>query len=242
MILLKAAFPQHVVKYHQVVPSTMRSVKEDPYPAIHWAKTQTAGVGQYGRQWASEVGGLYVSLRDRVQIEQHQLSSLAQMAAIAVTETLRAYRCSVKIKWPNDLFLGAKKLGGILVEIESLGGNEYIYTLGLGLNMVTPTGVENAIGLDSCLGCHVKDETILIQCLKRWYEILAIFIQEGADSFDDAWSQFDYLRDKEVKVQEGDEVHVGVGAGINEHGHLILKMSSGEQLSFDHQSFILEIN
>lgn len=241
MILLKAAFPQHVVKYHQVIASTMRSVKDDPYPAIHWAKEQTAGVGQYGRQWCSQTGGLYVSLRDCVQLDQHQLCSMAQLGAVAVAKTLRTHRCSVKIKWPNDLYLGSKKLGGILVEIESLGGKDYIYTLGLGLNMVTPKDVENAVGLDGCLGCHVKDENILIQCIKNWYDALGLFRKEGIEAFKDTWSQMDYLDGKQVTVQAGDEMHAGIGAGIDASGSLLLNMSTGGQLSFDHQSFIIDI-
>jgi BirA family transcriptional regulator, biotin operon repressor / biotin---[acetyl-CoA-carboxylase] ligase len=106
------------------------------------ALEQMAGRGRLGRRWASPPGGLYVSLvlRPRFPIKRWPLIGLAcalGAAAAAEAHVRRgsgAMDASLRVKWPNDLLLDGRKVGGILVE--AAGGAAIC---GIGLNVVPPT-------------------------------------------------------------------------------------------------------
>jgi BirA family biotin operon repressor/biotin-[acetyl-CoA-carboxylase] ligase len=109
------------------------------------AQTQTAGRGQWGRTWTSEVGGLYLSLgfnKILNQIPNHiphnilnhipndRFSLIPLAVAWGVANRLKIEGIPVQLKWPNDLILQRRKLGGILVETKS--SSKII--IGIGIN------------------------------------------------------------------------------------------------------------
>ncbi len=102
---------------------------------VVWAKGQTKGRGRRGRKWNSPYSkGLYVSFVFRPQAEARKLNLLGMAIALAVIYALRDI-IPVKIKWPNDILCGKKKIGGILVESKvSLHHPDYVI-VGLGLNI-----------------------------------------------------------------------------------------------------------
>ncbi|NJM46207.1 MAG: biotin--[acetyl-CoA-carboxylase] ligase [Alkalinema sp. RU_4_3] len=98
------------------------------------AETQTAGKGQYGRQWVSSPGGLYLSMAIAPQ-------SPAQMTLTTVwglAELLNQAGIPVQIKWLNDLVIQGRKLGGILTEAKWRGGEMAGAIVGIGLNVSNP--------------------------------------------------------------------------------------------------------
>lgn len=103
-------------------------------PFVVTADEQTAGKGQWGRQWVSSLGGLYLSLilAPEMRVEQH--SYLTISSVFGVTELLRAYQIPVQIKWLNDIFLNRKKLGGILIETQVKNQQLKAIVIGIGLN------------------------------------------------------------------------------------------------------------
>jgi BirA family transcriptional regulator, biotin operon repressor / biotin---[acetyl-CoA-carboxylase] ligase len=110
------------------------------------AKTQTAGRGQQGRKWDSQLGGLYLSLAispDLPAINVHQLT-LGIVWGIA--HQLRQLEIPVSIKWPNDLILADRKLGGILTQTRVAQGKIYQAIVGVGINYANRVGA-NAINL-----------------------------------------------------------------------------------------------
>lgn len=80
------------------------------------AAQQTAGRGQWGRQWQSTLGGLYLSLALTPNIPACNSTQLTLCSAWGIAIALRAYNIPVFLKWPNDLLLLGRKLGGILTE------------------------------------------------------------------------------------------------------------------------------
>jgi BirA family biotin operon repressor/biotin-[acetyl-CoA-carboxylase] ligase len=87
--------------------------------AVIWAKQQTSGKGRMGRNWVSSEGNLFVSILlqpEKPLQEFSQLSFVAAIAAIEALEGLLPDSSKLKCKWPNDILLGDKKLGGILLE------------------------------------------------------------------------------------------------------------------------------
>ncbi|PSB05164.1 biotin--[acetyl-CoA-carboxylase] ligase [Merismopedia glauca] len=80
------------------------------------ALQQTAGRGQWGRQWSSNLGGLYLSLALTPNLPTAHSSYLTICTAWGIATQLRDYEIPVELKWPNDLILDRRKLGGILTE------------------------------------------------------------------------------------------------------------------------------
>ena len=101
------------------------------------ADEQAAGRGSRGRTWTSPRGGLWLSVLARPATARLELLSLR--AGLAVAEQLeRVGAGGIGLKWPNDLMLGERKVGGILCEARWQGGALAWVVMGVGLNVSNP--------------------------------------------------------------------------------------------------------
>ncbi|MBE9137422.1 biotin--[acetyl-CoA-carboxylase] ligase [Nodosilinea sp. LEGE 07088] len=108
------------------------------------ATTQRLGRGQWGRQWQSPAGGLYLSLGIKPELPADRSHYLTLASAWGVATSLANLSLPVQVKWPNDLVIEGKKLGGVLAETRIDGGMVQDVVIGLGLNgfnPVPPTGI-----------------------------------------------------------------------------------------------------
>ncbi|MGI6166953.1 MAG: biotin--[acetyl-CoA-carboxylase] ligase [Eubacteriales bacterium] len=105
------------------------------------AASQTAGRGQFGREFYSPPGGLYMSVCMKLD-KRPDSACLTQAAAVAVCESVEGlYGLGLKIKPVNDIIYKSKKAGGILVETAAgYSGGEYYAIFGIGLNLREPPG------------------------------------------------------------------------------------------------------
>ncbi|PSO46788.1 MAG: biotin--[acetyl-CoA-carboxylase] ligase [Cyanobacteria bacterium SW_9_44_58] len=103
-------------------------------PFIVTADQQTAGKGQWGRQWVSSQGGLYLSIVLSPNITIEQPSHLTISTVFGITEMLSAYQIPVQIKWLNDIFLKRRKLGGVLTETRVKTNQLKAVVIGIGIN------------------------------------------------------------------------------------------------------------
>ena len=108
--------------------------------SLVWADTQTAGRGRQGRAWVSPPGNLYVSVLLRPSSPCGPLLPLA--AGVAVAEGLEALGVAVRLKWPNDVVVGERKIGGILAESSSAGASIDWVVVGIGVNVKAPVPQE----------------------------------------------------------------------------------------------------
>jgi len=93
------------------------------------AERQTSGRGRFGREWVSPVGGLYATFI----LKASPIPSIR--AGVAVIGALKDLGLDVRLKWPNDVLVGEKKVAGILVE-----GADDLHLVGIGVNLTsTPT-------------------------------------------------------------------------------------------------------
>lgn len=100
------------------------------------ADFQTRGRGQQGRAWIVPPGrGLLVSSLWRPRVSADQVPTLAQVAGVACLDLLRARGLPGALKWPNDLLLGERKAGGILIEGVLDGAAVDFAVMGIGLNV-----------------------------------------------------------------------------------------------------------
>lgn len=107
------------------------------------ARTQTGGRGSRGRQWSAPVGGLWLSVLCRPQGEA-AVAVLSLRVGLAVTAALERDRpgIQVRLKWPNDLLLAGRKLGGVLCEARWQGGAPAWVAVGVGINVANRLPLE----------------------------------------------------------------------------------------------------
>ncbi len=126
-----------------VIPSTNQKawhLLDEGYtpPFVVVAAEQTAGRGQWGRQWQSLPGGLYLSLVLSCEVLLVDSFHLTLFTAWGIVGQLRNYQIPVRLKWPNDLLLQGKKLGGIKSEVRSQGNIIRHAVIGVGINWRNP--------------------------------------------------------------------------------------------------------
>jgi BirA family transcriptional regulator, biotin operon repressor / biotin---[acetyl-CoA-carboxylase] ligase len=102
------------------------------------AKQQTAGRGQRGKKWDSAIGGLYLSLAISPDLPAENIHQLTMGIAWGIAHQLRQQGLPVSIKWPNDLMLADRKLGGILTQTRICQGKIYQAIVGVGINYANP--------------------------------------------------------------------------------------------------------
>jgi len=112
------------------------------------ADAQTAGRGRQGRTWRSEPGaGLWITLLER-PADTEAVSVLSLRIGLALAPALDPFASEpVRLKWPNDLYVGGRKLAGILVEARWRDSLPEWVAIGVGVNVRAPTIEPNAIGL-----------------------------------------------------------------------------------------------
>lgn len=202
------------------------------------AKTQTAGRGQYGRSFASPQGGLYFSLLLKPDLPAESLPLITLAAGLAVRMTLFAeFALAARIKWPNDIYLGRRKVAGILCEtLPSDHGlaQPAIVIIGVGLNVNSRVSdfpaelaplvttvlehLQRQVNLDALRDRLVAEITVQVAALETNPEgVLA------------AWRQFDYLVNQPVRHGGDREVLRGTGLGINDRGCYLLRDDQGQE-------------
>jgi BirA family transcriptional regulator, biotin operon repressor / biotin---[acetyl-CoA-carboxylase] ligase len=135
-----------VVEVHGALGSTQERARElahagTPHGTLVVAEIQTGGRGRLGRHWGSPKGGLWMSLVLRPRFAASLASRITQTAAVGVAKALWEVGVEVRIKWPNDLLAGGKKICGILAESSPGNAGETVeerrldyVILGVGMN------------------------------------------------------------------------------------------------------------
>jgi BirA family transcriptional regulator, biotin operon repressor / biotin---[acetyl-CoA-carboxylase] ligase len=128
--------------------SQLITTEKLPPGAVVIAKEQTAGRGQHGRKWDSNPGGLYLSMLINPDLLAVNIHQLTLGIAWGIAHQLRKLGILVSIKWPNDLMLLNRKLGGILIQTRIAHGKVQQAIVGVGINH-TNLVANNAINLVS---------------------------------------------------------------------------------------------
>lgn len=137
------------IRYFDCLPSTNSTLWElveggAPPGTVVIATEQSAGRGQWGRQWQSNRGGLYLSTDWQPHTPATQTHLLTLCSGWGIAIALRERGVPVQLKWPNDLILNHRKLGGILTETRIRRSKIDRAVVGVGINWENPvpeTGV-----------------------------------------------------------------------------------------------------
>lgn len=196
------------------------------------AARQTRGRGRLGRVWESPRDcGLYVSLLLRPDLalaDAGQLTLLASVAGASATEKLTGIR--PRIKWPNDLFIGDRKLGGILIETEPRGSRIGFAVIGIGLNVnhgpedFSPEVRDLATSLRIATGTAYRRADLLVALLHAFDHQLRVPFSETRD----AWVASSLTMGQRVSLTTSRGVRHGQALGLDDSGALLLRTDSGE--------------
>ena len=154
-------------------------------PVVFIANEQTGGRGRRGRSFVSEQGaGIYLSILTYPDESGSDATAATARAAVMLSEAIESLcDCSIKIKWVNDLYLGGKKLAGILTEGEMGENGKIAYqVVGMGINVY-----KNAISDEiSTIATSIEGETNhKIDRSKLAARIISKFMSERGDLYDE---------------------------------------------------------
>ena len=196
-------------------------------PTLLVAERQTAGRGRLGRHWQSEAGD---SLTFSLGLAQAPVdwSGLSLAVGVSIAESLHP---DVVLKWPNDLWLGERKLGGILIETASFGdgaaGARYA-VIGVGLNIApraasglsTPPAAVRELLPDADAGAVLERvAATLVRDVQRFERV-------GFLAFQQRFQQRDALLGRPVQLSDGT---AGTAQGVNASGSLLVHTAAGPQ-------------
>ena len=199
------------------------------------AEEQTAGRGRAGRKWHSErAAGIYVTLLLRPKLAPVQAPLLTMMAGLSAHSAVQALTgLAVDLKWPNDLLILGKKLGGILTEMHAEPGQIRFVIVGIGLNVNQerfPGELANiATSLHAETGKPQSRMELLVRLLREFESDYNRFLREGVASVVARFESIStYARGKRVRVTNGTESYVGTTAGLGPEGLLQVERDGGQ--------------
>ena len=206
------------------------------------AENQQKGRGRLGRPWISPKGkGVYMSVVLRPKLSPMDVAKLTLLGAVAACEALRDVSgADVQIKWPNDLYIGGRKLCGILTELSAEVDRVNFVVIGMGINVNTPASSLPPEGTSLKIEkqkpfSRVQIVQEILRALEKWYLALP---QQGFGPVFTRWKGLSMTLGKRVRISdpagvvEGKAVDLSPEGGLlicNDEGDIIKRMSGDVQ-------------
>lgn len=194
------------------------------------AEEQTGGRGRLGRPWVSPAGkNLYLTLVMRPPARHLRILSI--VAPLAVAEALEgATRLTCRVKWPNDVLVGGRKIAGVLTETTLAGGAVKYALVGMGVNVnldvgAVPEIADTATSVRRELGRDVSREEVLAALLNT-FEARYSDAQEGDAAFR-AWRSRLETLGQRVRATLGERVEEGIAEDVDAQGSLLIRRDDG---------------
>lgn len=204
------------------------------------AEGQTAGRGRTAHTWFSPEGkGLYASFILRPEVDADRLSSLTLMAGLAVTDALATFEpVPAQLKWPNDVWLLGRKVGGILCELVNAGDRrpatgDAVVVIGIGLNInlradeFPPELRDIATSLAVVRGQPLDRELVLQALLHTLGARYQQWQRDGFSAMRADYLECSALEGRRVRITFGKDRCEGVVRGVDDSGALQLETAPG---------------
>lgn len=231
-------------------------------PHLYTIRTdyQTAGRGQAGNGWESEEGKnlLFSALLRYPEVKASEQWRLSMLVAVGIREVLAALlpdKNMLRIKWPNDIYYGDKKLVGILIENSLQGAYLDHSIVGIGVNLNQTqwrSNAPNPVSMKQITGVDYEPE----QVLGAWIAAIKRLETESTEHVKQAYMQHLYrsqgwhpYMEREVSTQPTHIAHTAEGdsflakvVDISPQGELLLQVESGEEKRFHFKQIRFVIN
>ncbi len=208
--------------------------KSEPIFEVICAREQTGGRGRLGRSFFSPAGGLYFSLSYPLTGKEKNIPFMTLLAGLCVSLALEELSgVKTRIKWPNDIYLGDRKLGGILCE--SVAGKSLTAVVGIGINLSLkkediPPELSDILTSFSVEGLESPDEKMLINSIARRLDEYIYDrneLSEVKEETLEALRNRSYSIGKTVKYTVGDTVLEGLITNIMKTGAAEMTLPDG---------------
>jgi BirA family biotin operon repressor/biotin-[acetyl-CoA-carboxylase] ligase len=204
--------------------------------AIVISERQTKGRGRKGRLWASPPReGLYFSAILRPKLSPSQIIQIPLIAGVAVCMAIKSVTpLEPRIKWPNDITIGGKKVAGILAEMSCDTDTVDHIVVGIGINVNTQCSLlpeparEVATSLAESCGEYVSRVRLVQSILTEFDALYSTFLASGFSAMREEWKALDNTIGSWVKVSGGNEEMKGKALDIDGEGFLLVRKENGD--------------
>lgn len=233
--IIKERVNLDVLLSHSSTNDYLSSLKEPVRENYHicLAEHQTAGRGRRGKVWVSPFAkNISLSAGFLLGGGVEALSGLSLVVGVAVAKMLESLGIKdIGLKWPNDVFVGGKKIAGILLELSGEATTSWNVICGIGLNVHMDKKDSVSIDQDWCSlaeSISIDRNLVISKLLVHLVEVLELFKAKGFRPFMDDWARFDILSGEEVVVTPS--AVAGCVVGVNMQGALLIKSVEGEHV------------
>ena len=204
------------------------------------AEQQTAGRGRRGKNWVSPfAANIYLSIVWDFEKGAQALEGLSLAVGVAVRRALIAHGVQgVKLKWPNDIYVEQKKLGGILLEMIGDPAGHCSVVIGVGLNVSMPVSQASAIDQDwTDVATELQDKLparnkLAAELISEILPFLSTFQAQGFAAYRDEWQAADAFYGQTALISTPKQSIAGIVKGVDINGALRLELDGGNIESF----------
>lgn len=226
--------------YQDIVDSTNEVIKKKINQAkdglLVVADSQSAGKGSKGRSWASPSGsGVWMSYLLKPEFEAHQACELTLLVSFCVVKILiEKFEIDAKIKWPNDVILGGKKIAGILTEMCFDNEKKQCLITGVGINVNQEFFPDELSIIASSIlmetGKRISRKKLIaeiLDCIEREYE--QYLKNRSLETIIKEYNERLIHLNKEVRIIIGNKEIIALSKGINKRGKLEVEYQDGKK-------------
>ena len=231
--------PNQLQVFHSI-DSTNKYLREhadnpDYARSLVLAESQSGGRGRRGKTWVSPFGAnIYMSILWDFERGAEALEGLSLAVGVAVRRALLELGLEdVQLKWPNDIYIGQKKLGGILLEMLGDPAGHCSVVVGVGINVSMPTAAAEAIDQDwtdivSQLAEPISRNRLAAALINHILIVLDSFQASGFGPYRDEWQAADAFKGQQATVTTVRDAISGTVIGVDSSGALEMELASGE--------------
>ena len=222
--------------YYETLGSTMDAafelgLKGFPEGTAVFAESQTKGRGRLGRSWFSPKGkGIYLSLLLRPEFLPQEAPKITLMTAVSISEAIKKITgLSVLIKWPNDIVFGAKKLAGILTELNAEADKIKFVNIGIGINVNSSKSFlpKEGTSLKEEIGTEVSRIELAREVLRAIENNYFILKDKGFKPILEKWKALSAILGKRIEISSQNRVICGEAQDIDMDGALLVRQDTG---------------
>jgi BirA family biotin operon repressor/biotin-[acetyl-CoA-carboxylase] ligase len=232
--------PAYRLHAHDSLPSTndearRLAVAGADEGTLVWALEQSGGRGRRGRSWASPRGNLYLSVVLRPEGPLSEAAQLGFVAALAVVDALGSVMppmTEVRLKWPNDVLVGGRKVAGLLLEsVTDQDGGLDALILGVGVNL--DSAPEGTAYPATCLAAEGGRDVGVADLLQAWARHFLTRVNrwtdEGFAPIRTAWLNRAKGQGEPIEVRLPERTVTGTFRDLDDSGALLLDTPAGAE-------------
>ena len=238
--MLDTVFIGRTLFYMKETDSTNNECKRNsdmPDGTVYIADIQTGGKGRRGKVWVSPPGsGAWFSVLLKPNIRPEAISKITLIAGLAVCRTVG---CGAKIKYPNDIVIGTRKVCGILTELSAELDTVNYAVCGIGINTAAESFdgelADKATSIFIETGQRPSRSALIAKVLNEFEKLYKLFLEQGLEPIMEEYKANCVTYGSEVVVTYNKEQICGICSDITPNGSIIintgreeLEISSGE--------------